>query len=112
MSAPAELLYVGFRNQVVALRKTDGELIWEWKCPNGTGYTALLVEGTKVFVTVNGYTYALNAVTGEQLWYNPLDGYGTGTPCLATSTQSTTVLLPSADDDADLKRHRDKMNDD
>ena len=54
-----DLLYVGFNSRVVALHKKSGQLVWQWKSPKGTGYPAILVDANRLFVSVDGYTYAL-----------------------------------------------------
>jgi hypothetical protein len=91
-----DLLFVGFNGRVVALERSCGELVWEWKVLKPTGrMIAILVDGDCVFASSDGYTYCLDALTGQQLWYNPLKGMGTGTPCLATaaSCMSASFLL-------------------
>ena len=79
-----DLIYVGFNSRVVALHRDSGEIVWDWKSPKGSGVVATLLDGDRVIASVNGYTYCLDAVTGEQLWNNPLKGMGMGIPCLAS----------------------------
>lgn len=86
-----DLLFVGFNSRVAALSKTDGHMVWEWKSPKGTGYSAVLVDGNQVFVSVDGYTYLLDAFTGTERWRNLLPGFGTGVPCLATAGGGTSA---------------------
>lgn len=91
-----DLLFVGFNGRVVALEKRSGELVWDWKCPKPTSQmVAILVEGERIYASSAGYTYCLDALSGEQLWDNPLKGLGTGVPCLATalSDSSGSFLL-------------------
>jgi len=38
----------------------------------------LLVDDHHLIVSVIGYTYSLNPLTGEQQWYNGLSGFGSG----------------------------------
>ena len=80
----ADLVFVGFNRRVVALQRKTGEIVWQWKSPRGTGFVALLPDGDLLFASVDGYTFALDPATGDQLWENPLSGLGTGVPCLAT----------------------------
>ena len=40
----ADLVFVGFNSQVVALDRYSGEKIWTWKSPQGKGYVAVLAE--------------------------------------------------------------------
>jgi outer membrane protein assembly factor BamB len=80
----ADLLFVGFNRRIAAMQRSDGQLVWQWKAPHGSGYVALLLDGGTLFASVDGYTYALDPATGELLWTNTLSGLGTGVPCLAT----------------------------
>jgi len=84
-----DLLFVGFNRYVVALSRATGELVWDWKAPTGTGFVTLLMDYDRLFVSVQGYTYCLDPLSGEQLWYNPLKGYGTGVASLATVWSNT-----------------------
>jgi len=79
-----ELVFVGFNRRVVALNRDTGVLVWSWKAPNGTGFPALLLDGDRLVVSVNGYTYCLDPITGEQYWENTLPGMGMGTACIAS----------------------------
>src|SRR5439155_19596522 len=73
------MVFVGLNGRVASLERDTDTTLWEGGCPKPrSGYVTLLVDGDRLFVTVNGYTYCLDAFTGEQLWYNPLKGYGTG----------------------------------
>src|SRR6266436_5395875 len=54
------LIYVGLNSRVVALERETGELIWKWKCPKGSGFAALLLDGDRLIVSVQGYTYCLD----------------------------------------------------
>jgi outer membrane protein assembly factor BamB len=65
---------------------------WDWKSPRGSGFVALLVDADQLLVSIDGYTFALDAATGRELWHNPLKGLGTGVACLA-SARGTTALL-------------------
>jgi glucose dehydrogenase len=84
-----DVLYVGFNRRAAALDKRTGELIWSWKARDGSGFVSILLEGDQLFVSVQGYTYCLDATTGKELWMNPLKGFGVGAATLATSTGSS-----------------------
>jgi outer membrane protein assembly factor BamB len=73
-----ELVFVGFNKQIIALDRYNGEKIWDWKSPKGSGYPAILLDGDRLIVSVNGYTYCLEPTTGSVVWKNELKGYGTG----------------------------------
>lgn len=79
-----DLVFAGFNRRVVALHRDTGEIIWQWKSPQGSGFPALLLDGDRLIVSVQGYMYCLDPVTGEEMWSNPLKGMGMGTACLAS----------------------------
>lgn len=83
------LVFVGFNSRVVALDRHTGELLWEWKSPKGSGFVAVLLDGDRLIVSVQGYTYCLDPNTGAGLWSNPLSGMGVGIPCLASAHGTT-----------------------
>lgn len=84
-----DLIYLGFNSNVVALNRQDGTLVWKWKSPKGTGFVSVLVDGDCLIVSIQGYTYCLDALSGQQYWFNPLKGLGTGVTCIATSRSGT-----------------------
>ncbi|MGK0203678.1 MAG: outer membrane protein assembly factor BamB [Planctomycetota bacterium] len=86
----AELIFVSCNSRAAALSRQTGEIVWSWKAAKGSGFVALLLDGDRLIASVNGYTYCLDAQTGEQLWMNPLTGYGVGVPCL-TSVRGTSL---------------------
>jgi len=87
---------VGFNSRVAALDRNSGELVWQWKSPEGSGFVALLLDGDRLFASVNGYTYCLHPLTGEQLWKNPLKGFGVGAACLASIAGNSSYYLGEA----------------
>ena len=91
----ADLVYVGFNRRVVALDRYSGEIVWDWKAPQGTGFVSLLLDGDRLMASVNGYLYCLDPVYGQEVWSNPLKGYGVGTTSLA-SVNGSTSTGPSA----------------
>ena len=50
----------------------------------------LLLDAERLIASVNGYTYCLDPLSGTQLWYNGLAGFGTGVDldCGCGSAQS------------------------
>ncbi|MHC4401354.1 MAG: hypothetical protein ACYTG0_16905 [Planctomycetota bacterium] len=73
------IVFMGFNRHVVALESNTGEIVWDWKAPKGSGYVSLLLlDGRRLIASVNGYTYCLDPLTGEQHWFNALKGFGTG----------------------------------
>ncbi len=94
-----DLIFVGLNARVAALDRSTGEIIWEWRAPKPpTGYVTLLVDRDLLIASVSGYTYGLDAKTGEQLWFNELKGYGVGVTSIATAGGSSPqpVVLQAA----------------
>jgi outer membrane protein assembly factor BamB len=89
-SAPAgysvmELVYAGFNSRVFALDRETGRLVWQWHSPKGRStHVAVLLDGDRLIVSVQGYMYCLDPLSGVQLWENPLTGFGVGVPSLAS----------------------------
>jgi hypothetical protein len=105
-----DLVFVGFKSQVIALDRKNGQIVWRWESPKGTGFVAVLLDGDQRVVSVDGYTYGLDPVTGKQTWFNPLEGMGTGIPCLAsiywsTSTAQTAYWAAKQGEAADSTAH-------
>ena len=97
-----DLLFLGLNGRVAALDRNSGEIVWEWtaKDPDKNravgGYMTLLVDQGQLFVSANGYTYRLDPITGDELWANPLRGWGVGPAALATSTAASQQVLTAA----------------
>jgi outer membrane protein assembly factor BamB len=79
-----DLVFLGFNKQVIALDRYSGEKKWEWKASKGTGYTAILVDGDRLIVSVQGYTFCLDPLSGSEVWMNELKGHGTGIPSVVS----------------------------
>jgi outer membrane protein assembly factor BamB len=101
--AKYSLVYIGLRHDVLAFdRKTGLEV---WRVSLGVKYksTAAFVNVVRdrdgLFATCAGELFALDPVTGEVLWHEPLKGLGTGLVTIATDlggTSATPVLEESA----------------
>ncbi len=100
----ADLVYVGFSSQVVALDRYTGEKIWTWKASKGSGFVALLVENDRLIVSVQGYTYCLDPLFGQEVWHNALEGMGVGTPCVGSINGVSTGGPPMAAVSAEADR--------
>lgn len=92
----SDLLFTGFNKRVAALHRDTGEILWDWKAPAGSSYTNLLLDGDRLIVSVNGYTYALDPFTGAQLWMNEMKGFGTGVASLVSVHGSSSAHLLAA----------------
>jgi outer membrane protein assembly factor BamB len=73
-----DLVFTGFNKRVIALDRYSGKLVWDWKATKGSGYVAILLDGDRLIISVQGYIYCLDPLTGKQVWENELKGFGTG----------------------------------
>lgn len=94
----SDLVFTGFNKRVAALHRDTGSIVWQWKAPSGSSYTTLLLDGDRLIVSVHGYTYALDALTGRQLWANEMSGFGFGVASLVSvrGTSPPAALLVNA----------------
>jgi outer membrane protein assembly factor BamB len=84
MTKVTDMLFVAFKARVAALDKHTGKKIWTWRSKNEFGgYVGMLLDGERLYVSVDGYTTCLDALTGKERWHNPLKGMGIGVPSLA-----------------------------
>jgi len=98
-----QVVFLGFNNRVVALNQNSGQVIWDWKCPTGSGYVSLLLTDDRhLIASVSGYTYCLDPATGQQIWFNELKGYGVGVTSLASwgASSATHPTLVAAEEEA------------
>jgi outer membrane protein assembly factor BamB len=97
-----QLIFVGFNSRVAALNRDDGTTVWQWHSPKGSGYTTVLLDGDRLIVSVDGYTYCLDPLSGTAIWFNELPGMGTGVPTLASvrGTAANAAAQAAADDAA------------
>lgn len=80
-----DLAYVGFNSRVIAMDRETGRNVWSWHSPKGRSqHVAVMLDGDRLIVSVRGYMYALDAISGEQLWENSQPGMGYGIPSLTS----------------------------
>ena len=92
----SELIFTGFNRRIAALSKRTGKIIWEQKIPNGRQYVTLLLDDGILIVAVDGYMYGLDALTGRQIWFNEMAGFGTGVTSLTSLNGSAQNLAAAA----------------
>jgi outer membrane protein assembly factor BamB len=94
-----DLVFSGFNRRVFALHRLTGQIIWQWKAPKGSSYVTLLLDREVLIVSVDGYMYGLDPLTGNERWYNPMEGCGVGVTSLVSihGTASNTVHIAAAD---------------
>ncbi len=91
-----DLLFVGFKDKVIAVDRADGSIVWKWKSPHGLGVVSMLPSGDRLFVSINGYTWALDPTNGSELWHQPFKGEGIGIATLATLRDGATATQAGA----------------
>ncbi len=69
---------------MAALDRYSGEVVWDWKAPQGSGFVSLLLDGDRLIAAVSGYIYCLDPIFGQQVWENPMKGYGLGITSIAS----------------------------
>ncbi|HMF12173.1 MAG TPA: PQQ-binding-like beta-propeller repeat protein [Gemmataceae bacterium] len=86
-----DLVFIGLNGRVVALHRETGDEVWKWQPSTSghKGFVALVADGDRLILSDNGYIYCLEALTGRQLWHNPLTGYGTGIAIVATAASNS-----------------------
>ncbi len=79
-----KLVFLAFNTYVLALDAGTGQQAWKWDAPEYTdGEMALvLFDRQRLIVSVDGYTYCLNPLTGVEIWKNELEGLDCGRPVL------------------------------
>ncbi len=80
-----DLVFTGFNRRVAALERDTGRIVWQWRAPKGSSYVSLLLESDILIVSVDGYMYGLDPLSGKELWFNPMDGFGTGVTSLVSA---------------------------
>ena len=97
-----QLVFIGFNSRVAALNRDTGATIWQWHSPKGMGYTTVHLDGDRLIVSVQGYTYCLDPLSGQQWWFNDLPGMGTGVPTIASvyGSSPNAVAQAAADEAA------------
>ncbi|MEZ6037661.1 MAG: PQQ-binding-like beta-propeller repeat protein [Planctomycetota bacterium] len=102
----ADLVFVGFNSRAAALHRESGEIVWKWKSPQGSGAVALMLDGDRVIAAVKGYTYCLDAATGNELWRNTMSGFGTGITCMTSFRSSSMASSMLAQLEEEEQRRR------
>jgi outer membrane protein assembly factor BamB len=96
-----QLIFVGFRGYALALHRDTGEMVW-CNSEMHSGYVTMVLDGDRLIVSVNGYMYCLDPLTGKILWHNPLTGYGVGIAHIVSvrGQASQVVVAEAAEEDA------------
>jgi len=80
-----DLVFAALNSRVIALDRYTGEIRWVWKSPKAARFMSLLVDGDRLIAAANGYLYCLDPIYGQEVWANPLEGFGVGITALASA---------------------------
>ena len=81
----ANFVFVGIRNEAVALDAATGDIAWHTRLENGDGYVNVVCDDPRLFAATHGEIFCLDAGTGRKLWHNPLKGLGLGLVTIAVA---------------------------
>ena len=95
MAKQSDVLYIGIKTSVLAIRTDTGEQIWRTDLKRGAGMAliTLQVDGDVVYAGSAGEIYCLDRSSGNTLWHNPLKGLGQG---IITFGATSTVAAAAA----------------
>ena len=88
-----ELLFVGIKDVVIALRPADGVEVWRTKLKGGD-FVTVLWDGEKLFAANNGEVFRLDPASGTIIWENPMKGLRKGVVSLAVQRAATPSSSP------------------
>ena len=96
-----DLVFLGLRGTVAALNKSDGQITWSTPVRTGglgASFVTVACDGDSVYAYANGWIHRLDALTGQILWSNGLEGfgYGFGSICLRGSAPATDSAIIAA----------------
>ena len=78
-----DLIFVSFWQNVVAMNRDTGEIVWLHKLKHG-GYVTVMLDGDRLIVSNSAYMDCLNAFDGRLMWHNPLKGLISGVASMAS----------------------------
>lgn len=92
---PQELMFVGIKGSVIALRRDSGAQVWAARL--GRDFVNVTVEAGRVYATCRGEIFCLDPLSGKPLWHNPLKGFGIGLTTMAFSSPSSGSAVVQAE---------------
>lgn len=77
---PNDLLFLGLKNRVSAITKSDGNILWTTQLAGvlGDGFVTVNCDGKHVYAYAKGQLHCLELFSGQILWTNQLKGFGYG----------------------------------
>jgi len=91
-----DFVFVGLKNCVTAIGKSDGQILWSTNLPGGLGTSSFVTvscDDRRVFACANGQIHCLDLFSGQVLWTNGLAGmgYGIASLCVPGGPRDTTA---------------------
>jgi outer membrane protein assembly factor BamB len=87
---PQTLIFLGIKNEVVALDDRTGTEVWRMKL-RSSDFVNVLWDGEALFASNSGEVWRLNPERGDVMWHNQLKGMGRGLISMASSRRATTT---------------------
>jgi outer membrane protein assembly factor BamB len=100
MTATQELVFVGIKGSVIALRRDSGETAWSIKLRRGASFVPLVVEGDRVYAISGGEVTCLSASDGKPLWHNEMPGFGRGHAVIAGAPSGGAIAAAVSEQEA------------
>jgi outer membrane protein assembly factor BamB len=113
----ADLVLVTFQYKVIALRKSNGEKLWETMLVNrffkpADAFVALVIDDQAIYAHVINEMFCLELLTGRILWQKELGPLGlfgnVGIPAIAIAGSNPATLSSQA---ASFKAIQSRKND-
>ena len=100
---PQILIFIGIKNQVVALDDRTGAEVWRAKL-RSSDFVTVMWDGEALFAANSGEVWRVHPERGEVMWHNELKGMGRGLVSMASTRRATAATNV---DLAAEKRRRD-----
>ena len=86
---PQILIFLGIKNEVVALDDRTGTEVWRVKLRSGD-FVSVLWDGEALFASNSGEVWRIHPERGEVMWHNQLKGMGRGLISMASTRRANT----------------------
>jgi outer membrane protein assembly factor BamB len=90
---PKNILVLGVKGSVVALRRDTGERLWATKLKGSLSadFVSVTSDDARVYAHTGGELFCLDLQTGNGVWQDGLSGFGYGVASLALPGQTVSV---------------------
>jgi outer membrane protein assembly factor BamB len=79
----SDLVFVGIKGSVVALKRETGQQVWATHL-KGSDFVNVVLQNGSILASCRGEIFCLDPLAGRGLWHNPLKGFGTGLATMVT----------------------------